>query len=126
MNLWQKYFAGVRWLELFMALLIFVLTEVQTKIALGVVLDKTVLTEIGASSAKFLWAYLRNPKFLESTGASVESSATPLNLPAKVDPQAQIIKALVAQGMSEGLARSIIAYDLEEAARIAKGVHNGI
>lgn len=87
----------------------------------AVIADPRLMLALGAFVAGIsgLNSYFDNT-YGDST-RPVEEGETPLNLPPRVDPTAEILKALIAKGYSEGLARATIAYDLEEAARLAKG-----
>ena len=113
-NLYLKYFAGVRWVELIMAVAISVLSDIQTEIALsGGAITQPVLLKALANGGKVAWAYLRMPKVESPTQPSGEpvegswgSTGAIGELPPGVDasgPHHDVAAEIVTQVISDKL-----------------------
>ena len=118
-NLWQKYFANVRWLELAMSMATAFMGALIVNLQSGEKIGKEQLLKAGGVALSVGWAYLRMPK-TQGESHTGETDA-PLNLPPKVDPSAAVIAALVAKGLDESLARTMVSIDFEASAKYAKG-----
>lgn len=117
-NLWEKYFAGVRWLEFAMSCATAFMGALIVNLQAGEKIGQQQILKAGGVALSVGWAYLRMPK--NETPIEAETQA-PLNLPPKADPSSAVIAALVARGIEEGLARVMVASDFEAAAKFAKG-----
>jgi hypothetical protein len=120
-DLWDRYFAGVRWVELLQAtILAFVgYLYVKVKDQAQWHITQEDLLQAGGAALSAAWLYLRMPKAPEagfqtaSAPGGPENESKPLNLPPKLDPTELIVQKLVALGYPEALARSEIARDLQ-------------
>lgn len=108
--MWEKYFARVRWLELFMSMATSFMGALLVNLQAGEKIGQDQLLKAAGVAFSVGWAYLRMPKSEMPTEA--EGSAT-LNLPPKLDPSEAIVQKLVALGYPEALARSEVARDLQ-------------
>ena len=61
-ELWNKYFAGVRWPELILAVAVAVLGKLQMDVQGGKSIDQHAIMEALSVGASVGWAYLRMPK----------------------------------------------------------------
>jgi hypothetical protein len=131
-ELYKKYFSNVRWVELLMtmALAAGLYLSSKAKDSGELRFSQDDWLEAGGAALGAGWAYLRIPKGADAQGlqesAQRAEAEYPLNLPPRIDPSLEVIKALVAGGMPENLARVMVATDFEAAARYAKGASDGI
>jgi hypothetical protein len=86
-NLYDTYFANVRWVELLLAVGVAVLGDLQVTIATGGKLDQEALLKAGGVGLAVGWAYLRMPKVpTESEAPEIDlAGLTPGSLPDGVD-----------------------------------------
>jgi hypothetical protein len=86
-NLYDTYFANVRWVELLLAVGVAVLGDLQVAIATGGKLDQEALLKAAGVGLAVGWAYLRMPKVpTESEDPEIDfGSLAPGSLPDGVD-----------------------------------------
>jgi hypothetical protein len=86
-NLYDTYFANVRWVELLLAVGIAILGDLQVAVASGGKMDQEALLKAGGVGLAVGWAYLRMPKAeVEAESPEIDfGSLTPGSLPDGVD-----------------------------------------
>lgn len=87
MNLYQTYFAKVRWVELLLSVGVAVLGDLQVTVASGGKINQESLLKAGGVGLAVGWAYLRMPKAQEESEETDTDFASlpPGSLPAGVD-----------------------------------------
>jgi hypothetical protein len=86
-DLYLKYFANVRWVEMLLAVGIAILGDLQVAVASGGKITQEALLKAGGVGLAVGWAYLRMPKSeVETEAPEIDfGSLTPGSLPDGVD-----------------------------------------
>jgi hypothetical protein len=87
MNLYQTYFANVRWVEFFLAVGMTILGKLQLTVQNGGKIDQRATIEALCAGGAVAWAFLRVPKSKDEVREEGVDfgSLTPGSLPAGVD-----------------------------------------
>ena len=97
-DLYMKYFAGVRWVELALAFGVAVLSDLQLTVASGVPLNQPVVVKALAHGASVAWAYLREPKTPDPEAAIPAQQLTE-GAPTVPDVAGEIVHAVVVKAL---------------------------